>query len=293
MIIRKEQPADYRAVEELTRDAFWDVYRPGCVEHFVLNRYREHPDFMGELDLVMEDEGSIVGHVMFAKAKIMGDDGAEIPAWTFGPISIRPDRKRQGLGLRLLKHALALAKEQGIGLLCMEGNIEFYRHAGFVVASTLGIHYHGEPADAEVPYFLAQELTPGYLNGRKGTYHTPEPYMVADRRPEEFEAYEKTFAPRQKHFAAGQLPMICQSCGMPLTKDEDCGTNADGSQNYDYCTYCYQDGRFLQECTMEQMIDHCAEMVDLVNEHMPRPLTKQEYKDMMHGYFPMLKRWRQ
>ena len=79
---------------------------------------------------------------------------------------------------------------------------------------------------------------------------------------------------------------------MPLTSEEDCGTNADGSINYDYCKYCYADGHFLQEMTMDQMIEHCAQFVDEVNKNMPKPMTRDEYKQMMYGFFPMLKRWR-
>ena len=184
------------------------------------------------------------------------------------------------------------AKEMGIGVLCMEGNIDFYKHAGFVLASSLNIHYHGEPKESEVPYFLAQELIPGYLNGIEGTYHTPKGYFVADENPEAFEAYEDSFTKKEKNFQEGQLPQFCQSCGMPLTKHEDCGTNADGSINYDYCQYCYKDGKFLQECTMDEMIEHCSQFVDEVNKHMPQPMTKEEYKTMMQGFFPMLKRWR-
>ena len=104
---------------------------------------------------------------------------------------------------------------------------------------------------------------------------------------------------------------------MPLTKNEDCGTNADGSTNFDYCQYCYKDGKFLQDCTMDEMIEHCAQLmeqreeseeifnspesrekktegqfVDEVNKQMPKPMTRDEYVQMMQGFFPMLKRWR-
>ena len=84
---------------------------------------------------------------------------------------------------------------------------------------------------------------------------------------------------------------FCQSCGMPLT-EEVLGTNADGTKNEDYCMYCYKDGKFLQECTMEEMIEHCSQFVDEVNKQMPKSMTKEEYKQMMQGFFPMLKRWR-
>ena len=84
---------------------------------------------------------------------------------------------------------------------------------------------------------------------------------------------------------------FCQSCGMPLNA-ENLGTNADGSKNEDYCIYCYKDGKFLQDCTMVEMIEHCAQFVDEVNKNMPKPMTKEEYKAMMRQYFPMLKRWK-
>lgn len=209
MNIRSEQPEDYREVENLTREAFWNVYAPGCVEHYVLNQYRSNPDFIPELDFVMEEEGRIIGHVMFSRAHIIKDDGTDFPAWTFGPISIHPDFKRMGYGLKLLQHALGKAREMGIGVVCMEGNIDFYKHAGFAVASTLGIHYHAEPKDAEVPYFLAQELIPGYLGGIVGTYHTPKGYYVAFENPEAFEAYEATFPPKEKKVLEGQIVDDC------------------------------------------------------------------------------------
>ena len=292
MNIRQEQTRDYREVENLTREAFWNVYRPGCTEHFVLHRFRDNPDFIPELDLVMEEDGRIIGHVMFSKAELVLDDGSKRPSWTFGPISIHPNYKRKGYGLKLLNHALAKAREMGIGFLCMEGNIDFYSQAGFGLASKLGIHYHAEPRDADVPYFLAQELIPGWLGGIEATYCPPKGYFVADMDPDAFESFEATFPTKEKAFQPGQLPQFCQSCGMPLTRAEDCGTNADGSINYDYCQYCYQEGQFLQDCTMDEMIEHCAQFVDEVNKHMPKPMTHEEYIQMMQGFFPMLKRWR-
>ena len=212
MNIRLEQPKDYREVENLTREAFWNVYRPGCTEHYVLNQYRTNPDFIPELDLVMEEgdgeyqsPGKIIGHVMFSKAEIILDDGTNFPSWTFGPISIHPDYKRKGYGLKLLNYALEKAKEMGIGMLQMEGNIEFYKHAGFDLASKLKIHYHDMPKDEDVPFFLAQELIPGYWGNREGTYCPPKGYFVADEHPEAFEAYEATFPQKEKLRLPGQL----------------------------------------------------------------------------------------
>ena len=84
---------------------------------------------------------------------------------------------------------------------------------------------------------------------------------------------------------------FCQSCGMPLN-EHVLGTNADGSKNDDYCMYCYQNGKFTNDCTMDEMIEFCAQFVDEVNKNMPKPITKAEYKEMMRQYFPMLKRWK-
>ena len=205
MIIRLEQPKDYREVENLTREAFWNVYRPGCTEHYVLNQYRTNPDFIPELDLVMTEDDKIIGHVMFSKAELVLDDGRHVPSWTFGPISIHPDYKRRGYGLKLLQYALEKAREMGVGFICMEGNIGFYSLAGFGLASKLNIHYHAEPRDAEVPYFLAQELIPGYWGHREGTYCPPKGYFVADENPEAFETYEATFPQKEKLRLPGQL----------------------------------------------------------------------------------------
>jgi predicted N-acetyltransferase YhbS len=156
----------------------------------------------------MEEDNRIIGHVMFSKAEIILDDGSHFPSWTFGPISIHPDYKRKGYGLKLLQHALEKAREMGVGFICMEGNIDFYKHAGFCLASKFNIHYHDFPRDAEVPFFLAQELIPGWLkeNGiQEATYCPPKGYFVADENPEAFEAYEATFPKKVKLRLPGQL----------------------------------------------------------------------------------------
>ena len=243
MNIRLEQPKDYREVEILTREAFWNVYRPGCQEHYVLHRYRDDPAFIPELDFVMEEDGRLIGHVMFSKAEIVLEGGGILPSWTFGPISIHPDFKRRGYGLKLLNHALGKARDLGIGFLCMEGNIAFYGLAGFDLASKLNIHYHDEPPESDVPYFLARELIPGYLHGVEGTYHPPKGYFVADENPEDFAAFEAIFPAKAKAFLPGQLPHFCKGCGRPLACEADCGIGADGAIDFDHCNACRQQPR--------------------------------------------------
>ncbi len=202
IIIRRETPSDYDAVEHLTREAFWNVYRPGCTEHYVVHVLRKDPAFVPELDLVMERNGQLIGHVMYMRAKITADDGRELPVMTFGPISIHPDFQRRGLGKRLLDESMERARELGAGALCIEGNIAFYGKSGFVVAGTKGIRYHGEPEQEMVPYFLMKELRPGFLDGVTGVYHTPQGYYVDETKAENF---DRNFPPKEKLKLPGQL----------------------------------------------------------------------------------------
>ena len=202
IIIRRETAADYAAVERLTREAFWNVYSPGCTEHYVVHVLRKDPAFVPELDLVMELNGQLIGHVMYMRAKITADDGRELPVMTFGPISIHPDFQRRGLGKRLLDESMERARELGAGALCIEGNIAFYGKSGFVVAGTRGIRYHGEPEQEMVPYFLLKELRAGFLDGVTGVYHTPQGYYVDET---EAETFDRNFPPKEKLKLPGQL----------------------------------------------------------------------------------------
>ena len=89
-IIRLERKEEYREVENLIREAFWNVYRPGCLEHYVINQLRSDEAFVPELDFVMEKDGQIIGQNMFMHAEIKADDGRNIPIMTMGPICITP-----------------------------------------------------------------------------------------------------------------------------------------------------------------------------------------------------------
>lgn len=202
LIIRLETEKDYRAVENLTREAFWNVYRPGCSEHYVLHTFRSNPDFVPELDFLMELDGKLIGHIMFVRAEIEKDDGEKLPIMTFGPISIHPDYQRKGYGKILLDYALDRATEMGVSAICMEGNIDFYGKCGFSVASAHGVHYYAEPRENEVPYFLIKELQKGFLDGVTGVYHTPKGYFVDDDKAE---AFDKEFPPKEKLKLPGQI----------------------------------------------------------------------------------------
>ena len=201
-IIRLEQPRDYKSVENVVRESFWNVYRPGCLEHYVLHCYRDKKDFVKELDFVILKGNEIIGQTMFVRAVIKTDNNKNIPIMTFGPICILPKYQKQGYGKILLDYSLEKAKQLGCGAVCMEGNINFYGKSGFVVASKKNIHYYAEPKENEVPYFLLKELKEGFLDNISGTYKTPEGYFVDEKEAEEF---DKNFKPKQKLKLPGQI----------------------------------------------------------------------------------------
>ena len=201
---RNETTSDYRTVENLVRESFWNVYRPGCYEHYVLNQLRDDPAFIPELDFVMEKDGEIIGQNVFVRATIKADDGRKIPIMAMGPICIASELKRQGYGKMLLDYSLDKAKNFG-GAVCFEGNIDFYGKSGFTYASNFGIRYHGLPEGADSSFFLCKELKRGYLKGKTGEYSTPEIYFVADKNPEEFERFDSQFPAKEKLKLPGQL----------------------------------------------------------------------------------------
>lgn len=205
IVIRREKQEDRRTVEELVRESFWNVYRPGCYEHFVLHRLRSDPAFVQELDFVMEKDGTIIGQNMFMRAAIRADDGRQIPIMTMGPICIATEWKRQGYGKRLLDYSLEKAAELGCGALCFEGNILFYGQSGFTYASEYSIRYHDLPEDADASFFLCKELIPGYLDGVSGEYAPPEGYFAAEREPEAFALFDAQFPKKEKKRLPGQL----------------------------------------------------------------------------------------
>lgn len=194
IIIRNEAITDQAEVENLVRESFWNVYRPGCLEHYVLHTMRNKAGFIHELNFVMELNGKIIGQNVFVKAEILADDSRKVPVLTMGPICIAPELKRKGYGRILLDYSLEKAAEFG-GAVCFEGNIAFYGGSGFKLASEYGIRYYDAPVGEEVPFFLCKELSAGYLDDVVGRYFTPQCYLVSEAEAEEF---DKQFPPKQK-----------------------------------------------------------------------------------------------
>ena len=201
-IIRLENKNDHREVENLVREPFWNVYRPGCSEHYVLHVLRDDPAFIRDLDFVMEKDGQIIGQNMFMKTVIEADNGRVIDVLTMGPICIANDLKRKGYGKKLLDYSLEKAAALGFGAVLFEGNIAFYGKSGFDYSSNFGIRYHDLPEDADASFFLCKELIPGYLDGITGVYQTPSGYYVDDSDVEEF---DKAFPPKEKLKLPGQI----------------------------------------------------------------------------------------
>ena len=200
--IRLEEKKDYREVENLVRESFWNVYKPGCAEHYVIHVLRDDPAFVPELDFVMEQDGKLIGQNMFMKTIIEADDGRTVDVLTMGPIGITPELKRKGYGKALLDYSLEKASEMGFGAVLFEGNIGFYGKSGFTYAREFGIRYHDLPEGEDDSFFLCRELIPGYLEGITGVYQTPPGYYVKD---EEVDEFDKEFPAKEKLKLPGQL----------------------------------------------------------------------------------------
>jgi predicted N-acetyltransferase YhbS len=130
VIIRHERKEDYRIVEELTREAFWNLYVPGCTEHFILHNLRNSADFIPELDFIAEKEGRIVGNVVYSSAKIVDRQGAEKRVIGFGPVSVLPLFQRQGIGCALIQHTIEVAGNMGFPVICIYGDPRYYHRFG-------------------------------------------------------------------------------------------------------------------------------------------------------------------
>lgn len=195
VIIRLENKSDEFIVENLIRDSFWNVYRPGAYEHFVMHLLRDDKDFIKELNFVMEKDGKIIGQNVFVKANLKIDNGDILPISTMGPICISNEYKRKGFGKILLDYSLKRAKEYGIKAIFFEGNYDFYNKSGFTYAREFNIRYHGLPSGSDDSFFLGIELEKDYLKGKAGEYQTPNIYMVDEK---DVDDYDKKFPYKEK-----------------------------------------------------------------------------------------------
>lgn len=199
--IRNERESDYKIVEDITRKAFYNVYVPGCMEHYLVHIMRGHEDFIPELDFVIELDGQIVGNIMYTKAKLTDEAGAEKEIVTFGPVSILPKYQRKGYGKMLIEHSLKRAAELGYEAVVIMGSPANYVGSGFQCCRKYNICVEKEKYPAAM---LVKELKPGALDG-KLWFYSDSPVMNVDEREAQafddgLEKMEKKWMPSQEAF---------------------------------------------------------------------------------------------
>ncbi len=200
LTIRLETENDYRTVENLTREAFWNVYKPGCDEHYFVHNMRSHPDFVPALDFVLEKEGEVIGSIMYTKARLICEDGTEKEILSFGPLCILPAYQRRGGGRMLIEHSFAKAREMGYDTVVIFGNPANYVGRGFVSCKKKNVYL----AEGVYPMaMLVKELIPGVLAGKNWQYiESDAPACCADG--EAVEAFDRTFPPKEKGWMPSQ-----------------------------------------------------------------------------------------
>ena len=197
LTIRNETQADRQTVEEITRRAFYNIYAPGCVEHYLVHIMRDHPDFIPALDLVAELDGQVIGNVMYTKATLTGGDGTVKEILTFGPVSIAPEHQRKGCGGQLLKHSFQRAAELGWDAVVIFGSPANYVGLGFKSCRRFNVCLEGGRFPSAM---LVKELREGALDGQSWVYRD-SPVMAAARRYDDtLEPMEKEYRPSQEEF---------------------------------------------------------------------------------------------
>ena len=190
--IRLELPADHRETENVTREAFWNYYEPGCNEHYLLSIMRDSPAFVPELDFVAVYKDRIVGNAVYAKSVIKADDGAEYGVLGLGPISVVPEVQSKGIGGRLIEHTKQIARNMGTRAILLYGDPLYYSRHGFVSAESFDIR---TPDNMYAEALQVCELYENALAGSSGCYFEDEVYEIDEVAAAEF---DKTFPPKEK-----------------------------------------------------------------------------------------------
>lgn len=201
LVIRNEIKEDYATVEHMTREAFWNLYVPGCEEHYLTHILRDHPDFIPELDFVAELDGQVIGNVMYTKARLTDESGRDKHILTFGPLSIHPDFQRKGYGKILLEHSFTRAIELGYDVIVIFGDPNNYVSRGFKSCKKYNVCLENDVYPCAM---LVKELSPGALTGNKWCYYDSPAFQInsadAQKFDEAFEPKEKKELPCQEAF---------------------------------------------------------------------------------------------
>lgn len=192
LTIRLETAADYREVEYVTREAFWNHHVPGCDEHYLAHVLRESRCFLPELDFVAVQQGRIVGSIMYTRATLIGDDGVRYPVLSFGPLAVLPEWQGNGVGSALVRRSIDAARAQGHTAVLIYGDPAYYARLGFVAAESFGI---GTQDDHYADALQAMELISGALSGKQGRFAEDRAYEIDEVAAA---AFDKTFAPKEK-----------------------------------------------------------------------------------------------
>ena len=199
--IRNEEEADYQRVEELTRKSFWNLYVPGCNEHYLVHVMRSHKDFMPELDLVIEVDNQIIGNIMYTKATLIDESGAVKDILTFGPVCILPEYQRTGYGKKLMEYSFEQAVALGYDVIVIFGNPNNYVSRGFKSCKRYNICLENGTYPTAM---MVKELKPEVLDGRKWVYYQSPVFEIDEQEAERFdeglEILEKKYQPSQEEF---------------------------------------------------------------------------------------------
>lgn len=190
--IRHEKPEEFYIVEQITREAFWNLYCPGCNEHLIVHYLREHPDFIPELSFVMELDGEIIGSIFYSHSKVVDHDGNEYKTITFGPVSILPHLHRKGLGRTLITYSIDEAKRQGYNAIIIGGYPYHYATYGFEGAKKFGISL---PDGNYYTGIMALPLCNGAFDNVKGCVYFSE---ALEPDESELAEFEKNFSHKEK-----------------------------------------------------------------------------------------------
>ena len=196
--IRHEKEEDYFEVEYMTREAFWDLYKPGCDEHLLVRQIRKSKAFLPELDYVAVDGNTIVGNIIYTKAIIEGESG-QATVLCMGPLTVLPSQQRMGIGSSLLRHTVEKAREIGYLAIVIFGSPAYYNRFGFRYAREYRIQTSdGDNFDA----FMVLDLSDNGLTNISGRFFEDSAFQI-DKK--DLDEYEKRFPYKEKHKKEGQL----------------------------------------------------------------------------------------
>jgi len=194
IIIRNETEKDFHEIEELTREAFWNLYFPGCNEHYLVHQMRNHPDFIKELDFIAEYNGKLVGNIMYTKAWLINENGQNTEIISFGPLSVLPEYQRKGIGSSLISYTRNIALTKGIKGIVILGDPHNYCKHGFKSSKDLNI----SDVNGEYPYgMLALELEQRAFEGNKWIFKYSDVFNISE---EDAEIFDKTFKQKEKDY---------------------------------------------------------------------------------------------